>query len=168
MGEVYMGLDELEIDSLEAGDKLDGLIAEHVLGWKELRWDAGGYKRLVSHNWNEPTSTMWPQGWYGIGPNHERYLTHKFGTDWNAMELIVDQFRFGKHKQVNGAFPCACVVEMIVSDWDFGGGDCECTIYSPALAKVTAVAMSMPLAVARCALKVALVEPANTTSNPEI
>ncbi len=96
------------------------------------------------------------------------YASMPYSTEWEQMGNLVDMFRFGKHKQANGADSVACVVEMVVSDWDFGGGDCECTIYSPSLAKVTAVANSMPLAVARCALKVVVGEPTNSPSNPEI
>ncbi len=79
-----------------------------------------------------------------------------YSTEWEWMGKLVNTFRLGKHKQSNGKDSVACVIEMVVHDWAYGGGDCECTIYSPSLAKVTAIANSMPLAVARCALKVCI------------
>lgn len=138
---------EDEIDKMPAGRDMDVLVAEHVMGWKNMRFDPGGRK---------VGGTTWPQGWYGDGPNGEVYLTYEYSTDWGAIRFVVNQFRYGKHKQGNGGDSVACAIEMVVNDWDFGGEDCECKIYSPSLAPVVGSGTQMPLAVCRAALKVAL------------
>lgn len=138
---------EDEIDKMSSGKNMDALVAEWVMGWKNMRFDPGGYHE----KW-----TTWPKGWYGDGPHGEVYLTYEYSSNWGAMRYVVNQFRYGKHEQANGADSVACVIEMVVSDWDSGGEDCECKIYSPTLAPVTGTGNQMPLAVCRAALKVAL------------
>lgn len=153
--ELAINMTEDEIDKMPAGKGMDALVAEHVIGWKNLEWREYKHEYYGFKGWNQPISGTSPEGWYGNGPNHETFLTRKYSTDWKDMRDVVDQFRFGKHKQGNGKDSVACVIEMVVSDWDFGEGDCECKIYSPSLAPVIGSGNQMPLAMCRAALKVA-------------
>lgn len=72
-----------------------------------------------------------------------------YSTDISAAWEIVEEFRRGWRKGKKAA----AVIDMNISDWiDYP--DCECSIYSPNIAKVTVYSYSMPLSICLAALEV--------------
>lgn len=71
-----------------------------------------------------------------------------YSTDISAAWEIVEEFRRGWRNK-----KAAAVIDMKISDWiDYP--DCECSIYSPDIAKVTVYSYSMPLSICLAALEV--------------
>lgn len=131
-----------EIDNIEAGDTLDSLIAEHVMGWHDLRWDKGGYEWLGWQNeWNKPISRSWPQGWYGKGPGHETYLTDKYSSDVASAWKVVERF----HPTIEKTEGCNVQLDGHGEGYTFH-------IFADATC-YEAEADTFPLAVCRAALK---------------
>lgn len=156
-----------EIDKLD-GRELDALVASEVMRLSQV----GYYRRKSEYNaeWEsrqkddrEVAFGNNPVGLYFLRAGWDfpdgLYSVPLYTTNWNAMQEVVYQFRFGGHKQANGGCPVACAVKLKFSD-DAVYPDCYCEILSPSLAPVSAFSYSsMPLAVARCALKVVMVNP---------
>lgn len=77
-----------EIIHMEAGPKMNALVAEKVMEWKNLHWKDEGRARNNNGNF-----VRWPAGWYGEGPNGECYLDQPFSSSiadaWKVVEKIV-------------------------------------------------------------------------------
>lgn len=74
----------MDIDTMPAGKEMNALVAEKIMGWKNLEWKEGGSSPT---EWGGTVS--WPTGWYGNGPNGETFLTHSYSTDISAAWEIL-------------------------------------------------------------------------------
>lgn len=69
---------------MEPGRELDALVAERVIGWRNLEWCEACHEG----------GTIAPEGWYGDGPGGECYLTREYSVDiaaaWQVVEKMID------------------------------------------------------------------------------
>ena len=83
-------VDTSNIDEIPAGRELDGLVAQRVMGWSDLKWKDAG------HKYDRGTTMTWPTGWIGKGPNGECYLGDRFSTDIAAAWKVLEKMHNGE------------------------------------------------------------------------
>jgi hypothetical protein len=72
----------VNIDKLDAGRELDALVAERVMGWKNLEYYPAISGRKPGYA---------PAGWYGDGPNGEVYLNRYYSTRIKDAWLVIEK-----------------------------------------------------------------------------
>ena len=84
------------IDAMVAGRELDRLVAEKVMGWKNLKWQ----DQRSENGW------ITPAGFYGNGPKGECFLSRSFSTDsaaaWQVKRKITESGIWGFHLTNDG------------------------------------------------------------------
>lgn len=127
-----------EFDEIEAGQKLDLMIAEKVMGWRNLEWRKG----------KNDGRTFSPEGYYGEGPDRACYLTHGYSTNIASAWLVVESMRnLGWFFTLDDVWPCAWK-EGKRSEW-------RVVRFCNGATTVEGMATSEALAICRAALKAA-------------
>lgn len=93
----------MDTDNLPAGSELDQLIAQRIMGWRNLVWREA---KQTEHNGSAIYS---PAGWYGDGPGKAVYLTDKFSLDIAAAWKVAEKL----HKEDYWVIQ----VKLLTDDW---------------------------------------------------
>ena len=131
-----------QIDTVPAGREMDALVAERVMGWKNLHWVEGGKKDNAS----------WPTGWYGDGPENEVYLYKNYSTDiaaaWEVVKNLIERkYEWQMEMERYGE---RVIFECHICDTQHGGWSGESQWYERLS---DAKGDSAPLAICRAALR---------------
>lgn len=120
-----------QIDEMPAGREIDLLIAEQLFGWRDLEWrEEKNIHELGVRTWS-------PTGYYGKGPQHECYLTHRYSTKIEDAWLVVEKLRERISDEILLGYGC----DKAIGLWACAFGIYEVT------------ADTAPLAICRAALK---------------
>lgn len=129
----------MDVDKLEAGDELDALIAERVMGWTRWRHEDG-----IVHL-HAPEDARWlPR--YNAAPTDERFTewdtsTFKASTDIAAAWTVVEKMRTCGHHFI--------LCDSQVEGWAAEFGQC-----GPVPTTLRRYAQTAPLAICKAALAV--------------